>query len=52
MDYKDCICGDCQYLRMWYDKQGWEIFSCGNEDGRGTEDPENVACRYFENKES
>lgn len=51
MDYKDCICVECKYLRMWYDKQGWEIYACGNEDGRGTDDPYEEACEQFEREE-
>lgn len=41
-------CGECKYLCMRYDKHDWEIFSCLNENGRGTDDPDKTACKGFE----
>lgn len=42
------VCGDCKYCNMTYDKNMWEIYYCTNNDGRGTDAPENEACDGFE----
>lgn len=46
------ICGECKYCTMYYDKQDWEIYACNNEDGRGCDDPEDEACKNFEEDEA
>lgn len=50
-NYKDCICGECKYLCMHYDRHDWEVYSCCNEDGRGTDDIYEEACKHFEERE-
>ncbi len=47
-NYQDFICNECKHLTMFYDKHDWEIYACGHEDGRGTDDPYETACKYFE----
>lgn len=47
LSWEETICGECKYLRMFYDKHDWEVFRCGNEEGRGTDDPEKDACKCF-----
>ena len=44
----DYICGECKYLRMSYDRGGWEVYYCDNEKGRGTDDVYGNACSAFE----
>ena len=44
----DNICGECKYLTMWYDIHEGEVYACGKETGRGTEDPFSEACKEFD----
>lgn len=46
-DYEEFVCVECKYLRMDYNRGGWEVFSCENEDGRGTSDAWETACNAF-----
>lgn len=45
------ICGECKYCEVRWDKQGWEVTSCYNENGRGTNDECQEACEQFEERE-
>ena len=42
------VCGNCMFCQMRYDRQGYEVYSCYNEDGAGCETPWDEACEYFQ----